>query len=76
MENNRTVNLTSVPRKIMKQVLLEILLKYMENKEVIRDSQHDLTEGKSCLINVMDNDKVKMVMEKERTHLSKLVQSV
>lgn len=60
----------------MKQVLLEILLKYMENKEVIRDSQHDLTEGKSCLINVMDNDKVKMVMEKERTHLSKLVQSV
>jgi len=76
LENNRTVNLTSVPRKIMKQVLVEILLKYMENKEVIRDSQHDLTEGKSCLINVMDNDKVKMVMEKERTHLSKLVQSV
>lgn len=76
MENNRTVNLTSVPGKVMKQVLLEILLKYMENKEVIRDSQHDLTEGKSYLINVMDNDKVKMVMEKERTHLSKLVQSV
>lgn len=50
----------------MKSVLLVIMLKYTENKEVIADSQHDLTEGKSCLINLMNNNRFKMVMEKER----------
>ncbi|CAM5138787.1 unnamed protein product [Natator depressus] len=43
----------SVPGKIMEHVLKESILKHLEERKVIRNSQHGFIKGKSCLTNLI-----------------------
>jgi len=51
--NYRLVSLTSIPGKVMEQLILEVIIKQVEEKKVIRSHQHGFTKGKSCLTNLI-----------------------
>jgi len=51
--NYRLVSLTSILGKMMEHLILDVISKQVEEKKVIRSSQHGFTKGKSCLTNLI-----------------------
>jgi len=47
--NYRLVSLTSIPGKVTERLILNVISKQAEEKQVIRSSQHGFIKGKSCL---------------------------
>ncbi|GAB0204278.1 mitochondrial enolase superfamily member 1 [Grus japonensis] len=51
--NYRPVSLTSIPGKVMEQLIPRVFYKHVEEKKVIGSDQHGFTKGKSCLTNLI-----------------------
>ncbi|GAB0181731.1 mitochondrial enolase superfamily member 1 [Grus japonensis] len=51
--NYRPVSLTSIPEKIVEQLILGVINKHVEEKVVIGSGQHGFTKGETCLTNLI-----------------------
>ena len=51
--NNRPVTLTSVPGKVMEQIVLREITRYVQDNQGISPSQDGFTKGRFCLTNLI-----------------------
>ena len=51
--NYRPVSLTTVPGKVMEQVILSAITQHIQDNQVIRPSQHGLMKSRSCFTNLI-----------------------
>ncbi|GAB0209549.1 mitochondrial enolase superfamily member 1 [Grus japonensis] len=51
--NYRPVSLTSVPGKVMEQIIFSVLTRQVQDNQGIRPSQHGFMKGRSCLNNLI-----------------------
>ncbi|XP_066843722.1 NADH dehydrogenase [ubiquinone] 1 alpha subcomplex assembly factor 2 isoform X1 [Anser cygnoides] len=62
--NYRPVSLTSVPGKLMEQIILSAITRHLQGNQAIRPSQHGFMKGRSCLMNLISFcDKVTRLMD-------------
>ncbi|PKU41876.1 rna-directed dna polymerase from mobile element jockey-like [Limosa lapponica baueri] len=62
--NYRPVSPTSVPGDLMEQIILSAITWYVQDKQVIRPSQHRVMKGRSCLTNLISfYDKVTFLVD-------------
>uniref|UniRef100_A0A8B9B8I8 Reverse transcriptase domain-containing protein n=1 Tax=Anser brachyrhynchus TaxID=132585 RepID=A0A8B9B8I8_9AVES len=62
--NYRPVSFTSVPGKLMEQIILSVITRHLQSNQAIRPSQHGFMKGRSCLTNLISfYDKVTRLVD-------------
>uniref|UniRef100_A0A8C3CW89 Reverse transcriptase domain-containing protein n=1 Tax=Cairina moschata TaxID=8855 RepID=A0A8C3CW89_CAIMO len=62
-ENYRPVSLTSLPGKLMEQIILSVITGHLEGKQAITPSQHGFMKGRSCLMNLISYEKMTRLVD-------------
>ncbi|KAK4827442.1 hypothetical protein QYF61_017999 [Mycteria americana] len=64
----RPASLTSVPGKVMEQIILSTIIQHVQDNQAIRPSQHGFMKGKSCLTNLISfYDKVTCLVDEGKS---------